>query len=140
VYGVETWGNYHFSTACSLKGGFTYLKEDLRLKPGSTGDPAGVNNPNLRNDPDFQWRLGSSCDLPSNFEFDADLRQVGSLPNPELPGYTELNLRLAWHLFPNVELSFAGRNLLHKSHPEFGALPDRNEIERSFLAKITWSF
>jgi iron complex outermembrane recepter protein len=139
VYGIETWGDFHFSRACSLKGGLTYLREDLRLKPGS-GDPVGVNNVTLRNDPDYQWRIGSSCDLPSNFEFDVDLRQVDSLPIAPVPGYTELNLRFAWQWFDDVELAFIGRNLLHKSHPEFGELPGRNDIERSFFAKITWSF
>ncbi|MGH9856832.1 MAG: TonB-dependent receptor plug domain-containing protein, partial [Acidobacteriota bacterium] len=139
VYGIETWGDYHFSTACSVKGGLTYLREDLRLEPGST-DPVGVDNPNLRNDPDYYWRIGSSCDLPSNFEFDLDLRQVGSLTIQPVPGYTELNLRFGWQFLDDVELAFVGRNLLHKSHPEFGQLPGRNDIERSFFAKITWSF
>jgi len=33
-----------------------------------------------------------------------------------------------------------GLNLLDRRHPEFGTLPARSEIQRSFYAKALWSF
>ena len=52
VYGVEMWGTYQPLPFWTLSAGTTFLSEHLRLEPGS-GDPVGVNNPTLRNDPDY---------------------------------------------------------------------------------------
>jgi iron complex outermembrane recepter protein len=39
----------------------------------------------------------------------------------ELPGYTELDLRVAWKLRNNLEIALHGRNLLHPAHQEYGS-------------------
>jgi iron complex outermembrane receptor protein len=122
-----------------LNAGLTYLAEDLRLKSGST-DPVGTKNPDLRNDPAYQWTLRSSFDLPRNLQLDFHLHGVGSLPNPAVPAYAELDVQLAWRARGNVELAVTGRNLLHAQHPEFGPLPGRSEIERNVYGQVQWHF
>jgi iron complex outermembrane receptor protein len=45
-----------------------------------------------------------------------------------------------WQVQPNLDLALIGSNLLHRSHPEFGAAPGRSVIERSVLLKLTLRF
>ena len=79
-------------------------------------------------------------DLPGHVEFDAGLRYVDRLPAPPVPGYIELDARLAWSPIKNLELAIVGQNLLDNRHPEFGAPATRQEIQRSVYGKVTWSF
>jgi iron complex outermembrane recepter protein len=139
VYGVETWATYRPVDRWSLSAGATFLSEHLRLEPGST-DPVGVNNPTLRNDPDYQWKLRSSVDVRHNIELDVDLRGVASLPSPAVPAFTEADVRVAWRPKPSVEVAVNGRDLLHDSHPEFGALPTRSEVPRRASVDLRWLF
>ncbi len=139
VYGVETWATYRPVGPWSLSAGTTLLSEHLRLERGST-DPVGVNNPTLRNDPDYQWMLRSSLDLRSNVELDVSVRGVAALPSPVVPAYTEADVRLAWRPRARVEVAVNGRDLLHDSHPEFGALPTRSEIPRRVSVDLKYLF
>lgn len=139
IYGVEASLDYQPLPWWMLSGGVTYLQEDLKLKPGS-GDPQGPDNPTLRNDPEYHWTLRSSFDLPYDIELDLRLFHVAALPQPRVPGYTELDVRLAWAPIDGVELSLVGRNLLHDSHPEYGDPMPRSEIERSVYGQIRWHF
>ena len=82
---------------------------------------SGVNNATLRNDPDYQWMLRSSLDVGHNIELDVHLRGVAALPSPVVPAFTEADVRVAWRPKPRVEVALNGRDLLHDSHPEFGA-------------------
>ena len=83
--------------------------------------------------------------LPKNTELDANLRWVDTLHNNNgptpgvVPSYTELDLRLSWHVTKKLEFSIVGQNLLHDHHPEFG-FPDntQEEIERSIFGKVRW--
>ena len=82
-------------------------------------------------------------DLPGHLEFDGGVRYVDTLPAPHVPGYAELDLRLAWKPIQTVEVAIVGQNLLHSHHAEFpesGAAAMRQEIERSVYGKVTWSF
>ena len=122
--------------AWRLSGGLTTLQKDLRLDPGST-DPVGPSN--MGNDPRHQWTLRSSFSLPSRQEAEIAVRHVASLPVPPVPAYTAVDLRYAWRVRPNVELSFVLRNAFDPSHPEFEAAPGRSEIPRSALLQATWA-
>ena len=119
-----------------LSGGATTLHKGLRLKAGST-DPTGPSE--LGNDPDYQWTLRSSFDLPRRQEFDVMVRRADALPTPNVPAYTAVDLRYGWRVNERVALSIAVRNLLDAAHPEFGAAADRSEIARSMLVQMRWS-
>ncbi|UUZ73920.1 TonB-dependent receptor [Polaromonas sp. P1(28)-8] len=73
-------------------------------------------------------------------ELDVSLRSIGTLSSTNVPRYTALDARLGWKIAKDVEVSLAAFNLLDKGHPEFGALPARSEIGRSFYAKMLWKF
>lgn len=104
----------------------------------------GASNPNGTasegNDPSHQFLLRSSLDLAHNLEWDAMLRHISALPNPLVPAYTSLDMRLGWNLSKRWEIALVAQNLLDSQHPEFGASTNRSEIERSFFIKSTWKF
>ncbi len=136
THGLEAWAQWQATPAWRLSGGLTLLRQKLRLKPGSA-DPVGPSN--LGNDPERQWSLRSSLNLPGRQELDLLLRRVSALPQPAVPAYTALDLRYAWWPQPNVELSFSAQNLFDRSHPEFGAAADRSAFGRSVLVQVKWS-
>ncbi len=144
TYGLEFSGNYQLSDAWSLHAGYTLLQEHMRVKPGGYDLNDALNE---TADPEHQFSLRSSLNLPGHAELDAGLRWVDTLhinSGPTIgtvPSYFELNARLAWHATQQLELSLAGQNLLHNRHPEYG-FPDpaRAEIQRSVHGKLAWRF
>ena len=111
------------------------LRQHLKLKPGST-DIGGVGA--LGNDPNHQWLLRSTHDIAPRVELDLMARHAGGLPNPPVPSYTALDVRLGWRATRTLELSLALQNLLDESHPEFGAAPGRSEFGRAAFLKALW--
>ena len=144
TYGVELGTTYEVVKGWRLHGGYTLLREDIRVKPGE----ADLNNAlNETADPRHQFSLRSSWDLPRRVELDAGLRWVDALrinnngTSATVPSYCELDVRLAWRPSDNLELALVGQNLLHDQHPEYGVPgPGREEIERSVYAKATWRY
>ena len=142
TYGVE------LSVSCQMLGwwrlhaGYDYLKEQLRIKPGQMDFNNALNE---TADPQHQFSIRSSMDLPGNVEFDTGLRWVDTLHNNDgpnvgtVPSYFELDARLAWHPTKNLELAVVGQNLLHNHHPEYG-FPNatREEITRSVYGKVSF--
>jgi iron complex outermembrane recepter protein len=144
TYGIELSGSYQFSTWWRLRGSYTLLKEDIRLKAGRTD----FNNTlNETADPEHQFSLRSSMDLPGNLELDLGVRRVGRLQANnagvpmQVPGYTEWDACLGWQVRDDLEVSVIGRNLLHDQRGEYRRAnsPDV-EIERSVHGRITWRF
>jgi iron complex outermembrane receptor protein len=142
TYGFEFMADLQVTANWSLHATYNYLEERLRVKPGEF-DLSNARNET--SDPQYQASLRSSLNLPGGFELDAALRWVDTLQNNDglTPGtvsaYMDLNLRIAWNLGDEVELSIAGQNLLHKQHPEYGfAGPGRREAERSVFGKLVW--
>jgi iron complex outermembrane receptor protein len=134
--GLEGWASWQPAPRWRLSGGVTTLHKNLRVAPGST-DPTGPSA--LGNDPDYQWTLRSSFDLPRRQEFDIMVRRIDDLPEPDVPAYTAVDLRYGWRVNERVALSVAVRNLLDAAHPEFDAAADRSEIARSMLVQLRWS-
>jgi iron complex outermembrane recepter protein len=122
-----------------------YSHVDLRLDP----EGADLNRGEFLegSTPRNQLGLRSSLDLPARLRFDTQLRTVSSIRRvPDivtgegLPGYTELDVRLAWDGWKQLELSLVGQNLLHDRHVEFGPPAGRGAIERGAYAKLAWGF
>jgi iron complex outermembrane receptor protein len=137
TYGAEYWGTWQVLRDWRLSAGLTTLRtEDLHLQAGSN-DPTGPSA--LGNDPHYQWQIRSGFNLGSQTDFDVAVRRVGELPNPRVAAYTALDMRLAWRVRRDFELSLTGQNLLDRSHPEFGAAPGRSEIDRGAYLQLKWS-
>lgn len=144
TYGVELSATLQLREGWRIRGGYTALKEHLRVKPGTVD--LG-NKLNETSDPEQQASLRSSLDLRHHVELDAGLRWVDTLHNNAngvvgtVPAYVELDVRLGWRPSEHVEFSLVGQNLLHRDHPEFGATgPTREEIPRSVYGKLTWRY
>jgi iron complex outermembrane receptor protein len=134
--GVEAWGSWQATPAWRLSSGLVVQSIDTWLKPGST-DTSGATGL-ASNDPSHYWMLRSSYDLSDATQVDFTIRRVGGLRMPVVPAYTALDVRFAWKMRPDVEISVVGQNMLDRAHPEFGAPLVRSEFERSVFLKLLW--
>ncbi len=137
--GLEGWASWQVTSDWRLSGGFTTLGKDLAFRAGTVEDTVGVNNPTLHNDPDHQWLLRSRHDFANDIALDLQLYGVDELTVEPVPGYTELDLRLAWRPTESLEVALVGRNLLDESHAEFGQAANRHEVERSASLVVRWN-
>jgi iron complex outermembrane receptor protein len=142
THGAELSIDYQAFDWWRLHAGYDPIKENIHLKPNAVD----VNNGHGETaDPRQRVLLRSSMDLFHNAELDATFRwvDVRRLSNgatlKSLPSYADMDLRLAWHLSPQLELSIVGQNLLHSSHAEYGLPnPTQVEIQRSVFGRIVW--
>lgn len=137
TYGIELAITHQLTNWWNLRGGYTFLKKDLSVKADSKDMNAGTAE---SNDPRHQFLIQSSMDIPGGIEWGAVIRYIDKLPKPNVPGYTELDLRIGWKLGKVVELSVVGQNLLNNRHPEFIASTPPREIKRSIYGKIICRF
>jgi iron complex outermembrane receptor protein len=138
-YGLELVARYRPTDWWQLQVGHTELRVEIRPKPGSADQTFGSAE---AADSKHRLSLRSSLDLPEDLEFDAEYRYVSRITNPNLltPGYSELDLRLAWGPIPRLQISIVGQNLLHDQHAEFGTPASAQGIERGVFAKAVWGF
>ncbi len=136
TYGVETWGSYAVRDGWRLGAGFTSQRQHLRFKPGASR-LLGVAQ--AGDDPTHYGFIRSMINLSDHWTLDADLRGVGALPDPKVPGYVELNARLGWRVSDTLQFSLSGFNLLHPWHQERG-FPGADRIGRSvtFDTRVTF--
>jgi iron complex outermembrane receptor protein len=137
TYGAETELSYQAQPWWRLAGGYTFLRLDLRLKPGST-DVSTLAQ--AGDSPESQSFVRSSLTLPRELEVDLAVRQVGNLPNQRVPGYVTGDAHLGWEPTHRVEIGLYGRDLFTPQHPEFGTPASRREVPRSFYGMFTCRF
>lgn len=145
THGIELSVNYQALKWWRLHGGYNLLKEDIHVKLGRRDFNNALNE---TADPENQFSIRSSMDLPQAIELDAGLRWVGSFrfnasgAPATVAAYAELDVRLGWHPSRNLEFSIVGQNLLHDRHLEYViSNPNpRQEIVRSAYGKVTWRF
>jgi iron complex outermembrane receptor protein len=136
-YGAELTADYRVTDAWRLRAGYTEMRVRIEPKPGSTDTTRGSSE---AADPDRHLLLRSSLNLPAHLALDAAARYVSEVAVQQVPGYGELDLRLAWQPVAALEVSVVGQNLLHASHAEFGAAASRREIERGVYGRLQWQF
>ncbi|WP_165497730.1 TonB-dependent receptor plug domain-containing protein [Pseudoduganella albidiflava] len=136
--GIEMWGQWQATPAWRINAGLVLQNVHTSLLPGSqdTSASSGLTT----NDPKRHWLLRTSHDLTDDSALDLTLRYVGALPDPAVPSYYELDGQWTWSPRPNLDVALVGRNLLHRSHPEFGDNPGRSMFRRSVLLKLTLRF
>lgn len=141
--GLEALVTYVPLATLRLTASYAYIDIDV--------DPHGLDINRARfldgATPRHQFAVRSLWDLPAGWQLDAQWRHLSDIERLPLivdgtgiDGYSELDLRLAWRASDQIELTLAGRNLLHDHHTEFGALQTRGAIERSAYGKVTWRF
>lgn len=129
VSGLETWASWQVLRGWRLSGGAVF--QDVRIQSEDASRDWSRLLGMASNDPKHYWSLRSAHELGADLQLDLSLRHVGKLSRPAVPGYHELDARLAWQARPNLELALVGRNLLHDQHAEFGEPGLRQTFERS---------
>jgi iron complex outermembrane receptor protein len=115
---------------------FQYARLDLELRPKVGSND--LNSPNQAgNSPEYQLSLYSFIDFSTALSLFTGIRYVDDLPNQGIDSYTAVDLNLLWQISPTMRASLTAQNATDAHHAEFG---EGNEIERSVLAKLTWSF
>jgi iron complex outermembrane recepter protein len=141
TYGGELSLNYQPASWWRLRAGYSLLFMNLHRVDG--GQSAASERWIERSSPQNQFILRSSMDLPRNFEFDATLRYVDSLPALNVDSYVVLDLRLGWRPSEHVELSIVAQNLFDRQHREFApttVATGSTEVESSIYGKVTIRF
>lgn len=135
--GAELTADWRVSQTWRLRAGYTDMRVRSEPSPGSLDRSSDRS---VAHDPNEQLSLHSLWDLSSKWQLDADMRYVGPIGNQSVPGYTEGDLRLAWHPTQAWEFSVVGQNLIHNQHAEFNSPGSRREIPRSIYGKTSWRF
>jgi iron complex outermembrane recepter protein len=89
------------------------------------------------NSPRHQVWMTSSVSPRSDVDASLVFRAVGPIPGHRVPGFRELDARLAYRPWSRVEVAAVGQNLLHDRHQEFGG---GFEVERGARIQATLRF
>lgn len=139
IYGAEIAAKWHPLSWWRFNASYSWLQ--IQLYPRSSTDPSPKRFEGTS--PERQFSFRSSMELFFDLELDAFLRCVDNIPEYNIDGYTEMDIRLGWNPRKDLEFSIVGRNLLDASHPEFQdttlGVPI-TEVERSVYGKVTWRF
>jgi iron complex outermembrane recepter protein len=136
--GFEIGPNWQPANWWHVKGSYSFLHFDLRLRPGAL-DTSAVSS-YINSSPHHQVVAQSQINLPRAFEFDQTYRYVSALPAQSVGDYSAVDIRLGWRATRRWELSVGGRNLLQPSHLEFGSDPGPIvRVKRDVYGKLTWT-
>ncbi len=136
--GVELASDIQLQDWWRIRGAYTYINMWVEGPINTALSTTG------RGTPHHQGSIRSLMTLPYQVEFDSWLRISDNIPAPNIAGYIDLDLRLGWKPWPNLDLSLVGQNLLDNHHPE--AAPSLflatqpTEVQRSVYGKLTWSY
>jgi iron complex outermembrane receptor protein len=121
-------------------------------KDADSTDPSTVDSME-HSSPERQTTVRSYIDLPHDLSFDCTFRSVSRLPVERDPifwisGYNSMDVRFAWDINPDLEISLVGQNLLDDHHPEYNptVLPlpgyyiSTVEIQRGVYMEAQWKF
>ena len=138
TYGAELFMNWNPTNRWRISPGYSMLHMVMTQDPSSRDSTIG-QTPGTT--PKQQFQIRSSLTLPHRLEWDSNVFYAGRLNTGNIPAYTRIDTRLAWHFSELVELSLVGQNLLG-SHTEFPNSHGLNHIlvERSAFGKVTWRF
>jgi iron complex outermembrane recepter protein len=134
VHGVEIWAGFQATDWWRLNAGFNIQHVDLDFLPGAS---KLLGTSQAGDDPHHQASLRSSMNLLDDVTFDADFRYVGTLPDPRVAEYVELNSRLGWKISDTLSVALSGFNLLHGHHLEY---PGGDQIRRSVYLETRLRF
>lgn len=115
---------------------YAYHWKELTFDPGSRDVTRGAAE---ANDPKHLFKVRSYMN-GGPFEFDLALRAIGSLPQPAVEAYQELDGRLGWRVRAGWDVSVIGSNLLSPRHLEFRAGTAPELYERAVSLRSTWRF
>lgn len=142
AYGFELAADYRYSMDWSLHAAYTYTDSTALDRRFPTVLPLTsffIYSADARH----RLSLRSSWNLAADWQLDAWLRSVSSVEPSGIGGYTDADVRLAWQVRRDLELSVVGQNLLHARRAQYVAdtLPSSPlAIQRAAYLKAVWSF
>ena len=139
-YGFELTASWQVTDWWRLRGNYSFI--DLQIHPKDGSNSTDSEDGEGRT-PHHQFSIFSSVDLPWNVHFDTTLRYVDQLPEDDIASYLAVDVRLAWQISRNVEVSIVGQNLFDDRHQEFHPIiipTQSTEIQRSIYGKISLRF
>ncbi|NEV64305.1 TonB-dependent receptor plug domain-containing protein [Thiorhodococcus minor] len=117
-YGIELVGDWRPSRRSRVQAWYSAMRMSLQ-QDAHSNDPTALTPEEQF--PQQQAGLRVGVDLRHDLELDLFGRFVDQLPAYGVDAYTELDVRLGWHVNPRVTLALVGRNLLNPSHREYGS-------------------
>jgi iron complex outermembrane receptor protein len=135
--GIESTVSVQAAPWWQLQGSHAYLWKEFTFDPGSRDLTQGASE---ANDPRNIFKLRSYVNATNRIEIDAFFRLVGSLPQPAVDAYSELDARVGYRIRPGWDLSLIGTNLLHERHIEFRAGTAPETYERAVTLRSVWRF
>lgn len=134
-YGLEIAADAFVTDSWILRSGYSFLQMDLERGNGSA-DAATAGN-TQESSPQNQFFLHSELDLPWNVSLDGNLRYVDNLPAQSTSSYVTFDVRAAWAITPQVEVSVVGQNLADGHHREFAG---GTQVERSVYGQVRFQW
>jgi iron complex outermembrane receptor protein len=135
--GLEFAGQWQATPHWRLAWGSALFTMDVH---GTSASGQPVDTSRVENSPGHMLHLRSSADLSKHFQFDTLFYRVGRLKGDKIPGYSRLDVRLAWKPSEKLEFSLDVQNLLGHRYREFGQSDDAHTspVERRIYGKLTW--
>jgi len=143
--GVEVDFTWHAADWATLKGSYSYLHQKVTpstLSNKFAADTFSQQSPQQRYTLASYFKPTANTDLDFNLYHWGQFRQNLSTKQYRIPAHTRVDVRGAWQANSNLQLAFNGHNILKKNHIENQAeiLESASLIERSYFAKLTWSY
>lgn len=136
--GFEVSPDWQPARQWQIKGSYSYLQVDLKLKPGATDTSAVTRYEG--SSPRHQAFIRSMFTLPHGVELDQTVRYASRLPAQNVSAYTAFDLRAGWQFAPRLTISISGENLTDADHVEFAHTPPPAvALGRAVYASLTWN-
>ncbi len=136
--GLEVTPSWQPSAAWQARGGYSFLRMDLRNTPASP-DTTGVTSTETSS-PRHQVFVQSVLTPGQAWELVQTYRYVSALPAQQVAAFHTLDFRVAWRFHRQLEVAVAGHNLADDTHVEFDhpAASTTVGIRRTISASVTW--
>jgi iron complex outermembrane recepter protein len=140
AFGTETAVNVRIAKWWKVSASHTW--EQINKNPSTLGGNVAMNGQFTGDTPHQIAAVRSTFLLPRNVDIDVATYYASRIVEPQVPGYTRLDVRLGWRPSRDLELSAGGQNLLEDQHAEYtpvlGLLS--TEVRRNAYMRATWHF
>jgi iron complex outermembrane recepter protein len=139
-FGGEFTTHWALSDRIHLAGAYSFIEFSMVQSAKTVGDAAAQLNGGT---PRHKLSQDTSINLTRTVRWDAAFSFVDRRTYQKVPGYTQVDTKIAWQARQPVELSIGAKNLFNKEHLEiFSEQPGRisTMIGRSVYGKLAWRF
>lgn len=139
TYGVEFAGAWKTSERVEFRLAYSRLWSGTEF--GEDGESFGSLENFESPGPNNQFSLYATAEVRRNINVTSQIRYVDEIALQGISSYVTGDLRLGWQIFPQLELSVTGQDLLEKNHTEFISEMGRisTKVERRFHADLKFS-